>query len=292
MKKIILNLFFFPFHFIFYLFSCFALGTTLTLSFILIYLGLILVPFSRKLFYAWIHKIAGYWISFSSLWIKKFIRINFTGEFPEKNKNIFVIANHQFMLDTLLINSLAARFGVGGEIKFFSKKSIGNIPVFGWCLRILGYIMLKRLWSEDRDFVLKAFSKIRDNNFKFWLVSFPEGTRFKKEKLEKSNAIAQKKNLPTNRYTLLPRHRGFMEAIDQLQDRLNCICDITIAYVKKPALITYTLAGYTQGVHIDMRILEKTNKEEASDFLTKRFMRKEKLMESFYKNHCFPKEDI
>ena len=292
MKKKALKLLFLPFHCIFYLFSLSIIGVALLLVFILIFLGLPLRSLSKEYFYHWSHTIAGYWIVLMCFWINKFVRIHVTGKYPEKNKNAFAISNHQYMLDLLLIENIAIDCGIRGELQVFGKKAFGDIPIFGWCLRMLGFVLLKRSWAEDKENVMKALSEIKESTSKFWLILCPEGTRWSLKKLEKSNAIAQKKNLPLTKYTLLPRSRGFVEVVTHLKERLDCICDITIAYTKKPSLITYVLAGYIQEVHVDVRTYEKLDmdREETKDWLEKSFLRKEKLLKYFHENQSFPKE--
>ena len=255
--------------------------------------SILLLPFSKKYFYSWNHKIAGFWVTTLSLWNRLFVNYHITGTLPPKNKNIFVFCNHQFMLDVLVIQKIATDFGIKGELKFFSKKSLGYLPFFGWSMMLLGFILLKRSWAEDKEATLKAFSNIRQNDFKFWLASFPEGTRITKSKWEKSKTLAQKKGRKPLQHLIFPRTRGFTESMYQLRNRLELICDMTIAYPKKPVRVLYMLAGYTQEVHVNIQIHEKVNMEkvEAKEWLEERFVQKDKLLQFFKENGHFPEKE-
>ncbi|MEC7181692.1 MAG: hypothetical protein VXW15_03200, partial [Bdellovibrionota bacterium] len=49
------------------------------------------------------------------------------------------------------------------------------------------------------------FKKFFDHDIPIWLMLFPEGTRFREDKLKKTKKITEKKKLPPLQHVLLPR---------------------------------------------------------------------------------------
>ena len=80
-----------------------------------------------------------------------------------------IIANHQSMLDIILINRLRYRF------KWISKIEITSVPVLGWYLRMAGYITVDRGNDESKSEMLeKSFECLKQG---ISIMIFPEGTR-------------------------------------------------------------------------------------------------------------------
>lgn len=48
---------------------------------------------------------------------------------------------------------------------------------------MMGMIMIKRNWTQDRDKIDRVFSAIKTYKSPTWIVSYCEGTRMTKEKL-------------------------------------------------------------------------------------------------------------
>lgn len=99
------------------------------------------------------------------------------GEFPPKGKNYVFMCNHQSQLDIPVLEVLLKDY----EIRFLAKKSLFDIPFFGWGIKALGYIPVER---EDPKEGLKSLfaciERLREGNS---LVIFPEGTRSKEGEL-------------------------------------------------------------------------------------------------------------
>lgn len=91
-------------------------------------------------------------------------------EFVKKNRTYVIVANHQSMLDILvLLASLPVHF------KFMAKRELMPVPIIGWHMALAGYVRLDR---ESKESGKQALLKSRE-----WLrkgvsiLMFPEGTR-------------------------------------------------------------------------------------------------------------------
>jgi 1-acyl-sn-glycerol-3-phosphate acyltransferase len=80
-----------------------------------------------------------------------------------------IIANHQSILDILLINCLRYRF------KWISKIENINLPVLGWYLRMAGYITVNRGNEESKAEMLERSDQCLRQGIS--IMIFPEGTR-------------------------------------------------------------------------------------------------------------------
>jgi 1-acyl-sn-glycerol-3-phosphate acyltransferase len=80
-----------------------------------------------------------------------------------------IIANHQSLLDILLINCLRYRF------KWISKIENVRVPVLGWYLKMAGYITVNRGNEESKTKMLERSYNCLHQGISIML--FPEGTR-------------------------------------------------------------------------------------------------------------------
>lgn len=95
-------------------------------------------------------------------------RLRVTGRWPGGGPYV-VVANHQSMLDVLLLSRLPV------EMKWVAKESLFRIPWMGWMFTLAGDIPVRR---GDRDSASGALGKARaylDRGVSVML--FPEGTR-------------------------------------------------------------------------------------------------------------------
>lgn len=102
------------------------------------------------------------------------IRIKvFSENWPERSKNYVFMCNHQSQLDIPVLESLLKDY----KIRFLAKKSLFNIPFFGWGIKALGYVPVEREDpKEGLKSLLACVEKLKEG---FSLVVFPEGTRSK-----------------------------------------------------------------------------------------------------------------
>lgn len=94
--------------------------------------------------------------------------------YKEENlpKDIYVfMSNHQSQLDIPVLEKVLEPY----NIRFLAKKSLFNIPFFGWGIRILGYVPVER--EDPREGFRSIFLCLEKLKEGCSLVIFPEGTR-------------------------------------------------------------------------------------------------------------------
>ncbi len=91
-------------------------------------------------------------------------------EFLNKYDSYIFVINHQSMFDIPILMQATP-----SNIRFIYKKSLTQIPIFGWAMYLSGYIPI------DRDDARIAMKTLKDSAKKLIngisLVIFPEGTR-------------------------------------------------------------------------------------------------------------------
>lgn len=118
----------------------------------------------------WVHLVGIYW-SRCLLWLCPVWSLEADGlENFERNRAYVIVANHQSLLDIVVIYAaLTIHF------KFMAKKELFRIPFLGWHMFLAGDIPIDR---GNRDSAKRAIEKSRDWLRKgFSVVFFPEGTR-------------------------------------------------------------------------------------------------------------------
>jgi 1-acyl-sn-glycerol-3-phosphate acyltransferase len=116
-------------------------------------------------------KIMGHWTSFC-LRIFLSVKIVIKGENNIiKNEKFFIASSHQSMFETFYLQTIF------NSPVFILKKELISIPVFGWYLKKIGSITIKReKVSKDN---LGFFAKVSEilQNSQRPLIIFPQGTR-------------------------------------------------------------------------------------------------------------------
>ena len=149
-----------------FLFSLFFFLGIIFIS--LIFLPTFLLPQKIVLFGG---KIMGYWASFC---LRIFLSTKIIVRGKENiisNEKFFIAASHQSMFETFFLQTIF------NSPVFILKKELLTIPIFGWYLRKIGSISIKRnKISKDNlgffDDILKLISS-SDRP----LIIFPQGTR-------------------------------------------------------------------------------------------------------------------
>ena len=113
----------------------------------------------------------GYWTSFC---LKSFLSVKISVKGKENivsNKKFFIAASHQSMFETFYLQTIF------NSPVFILKKELLSIPIFGWYLKKIGSISIKR-GKVSRD-NLGFFDDISFmvNNSNRPLIIFPQGTR-------------------------------------------------------------------------------------------------------------------
>ena len=116
-------------------------------------------------------KIMGYWASFC---LKFFLSTKLIIKGRENiinNKKFFIAASHQSMFETFFLQTIF------NSPVFILKKELLMIPIFGWYLKKIGSISIKRnkISKDNLGFFGDVLRLINTSNRP--LIIFPQGTR-------------------------------------------------------------------------------------------------------------------
>ena len=153
-----------------FLFSLFFFTGIIFIS--LIFLPAILLPKKLVLFGG---KIMGYWTSFC-LQIFLSTKIIIKGkENIIENKKFFIAASHQSMFETFFLQTIF------NSPVFILKRELLMIPIFGWYLKKIGSISIKRnkVSKENLGFFDDITKQVNSSDRP--LIIFPQGTRLSPE---------------------------------------------------------------------------------------------------------------
>ena len=134
----------------------------------LIFLPAIFLPNKVILFGG---KLMGYW---TSLCLQIFLATKIIIKGKEniiKDKKFFIASSHQSMFETFFLQT------VFNSPVFILKKELLMIPIFGWYLKKIGSISIKRnkISKENLNFFSDILKQI--NSSERPLIIFPQGTR-------------------------------------------------------------------------------------------------------------------
>ena len=143
----------------------------------IIFISLIFLPaiFFPKKIVLFGGKIMGYWTSFC-LQIFLSTKIIIKGkENIIQNKKFFIAASHQSMFETFFLQTIF------NSPVFILKKELLMIPIFGWYLKKIGSISIKRnkISKENLGFFDDISKQIKSSDRP--LIIFPQGTRLPPE---------------------------------------------------------------------------------------------------------------
>ena len=149
-----------------FLFSLFFFTGIIFIS--LIFLPAILLPKKLVLFGG---KIMGYWTSFC---LQIFLSTKIVVKGREniiENKKFFIASSHQSMFETFFLQTIF------NSPVFILKKELLMIPIFGWYLKKIGSISIKRnkVSKENLGFFDDISKQINSSDRP--LIIFPQGTR-------------------------------------------------------------------------------------------------------------------
>ena len=153
-----------------FLFSLFFFTGIIFIS--LIFLPAFLLPKKIVLFGG---KIMGYWASFC---LKFFLLTKIIIKGKEniiKDQKFFIAASHQSMFETFFLQTIF------NSPVFILKKELLMIPIFGWYLKKIGSISIRRnkISKENLGFFADISRKINSSDRP--LIIFPQGTRLPPE---------------------------------------------------------------------------------------------------------------
>ena len=134
----------------------------------IIFLPSLLMPRSVVLFGG---RLMGYWTSFC---LKIFLSTKILIKGKENiisNKKFFIAASHQSMFETFFLQTIY------NSPVFILKKELLLIPIFGWYLKKIGSISIKRnkVTKDNLGFFEEITSQIKNSERP--VIIFPQGTR-------------------------------------------------------------------------------------------------------------------
>jgi hypothetical protein len=183
-----------------------------------------------------------------------------------------------------------------------------------WCFE---YIFLSRKWHVDRPRIVNGLTRAKSDNNPMWLLLFPEGTVIDEQSKLSSQRYAKKAGITdfNAKYVLLPRSTGLYHTLRCLEEKTEYLYDFTISFSgldsSTPPFDQYPIdriflegAGpETVHIHVDRFKLSEIpglctmlgtpyQPEEATpaafeEWMRKRFMEKDALLEKFHLNSSF-----
>ena len=149
-----------------FLFSIFFFSGIILIS--IIFLPALILPQKFTLFGG---KLMGYW---AAICLKIFLSTKIIVKGKEnliKNEKFFIASSHQSMFETFFLQTIF------NSPVFILKKELLMIPIFGWYLKKIGSISIKRnkVSKENINF-FEDISKIITNTNRP-IIIFPQGTR-------------------------------------------------------------------------------------------------------------------
>jgi 1-acyl-sn-glycerol-3-phosphate acyltransferase len=125
------------------------------------------LPFDRRL--TWLHQFTCFWASLYT-WCNPVWRVKIEGrQNIRRNVPYVMVANHQSLLDILVLFRLFAHF------KWVSKIENFRVPAIGWNMSLNRYIKLRRGDRTSVEQMMRACERsLAEGNS---IMMFPEGTR-------------------------------------------------------------------------------------------------------------------
>lgn len=207
-------------------------------------------------------------------------------------ESAFVIANHVFGGDFMVIDYLAKKKGMLGYIRYFIKRQVYHIPLFGWVMYFIGFPALDRNWRQDSGKIKKSISHIIDWSLPVWLVSHVEGTRINPKAIAESREFTDSMNMPPLNHVILPRYKGFwLTSLALRNSHIGYVYDVTMAYYHDEKGFGYTpstwdfflgqMSKFHVHIHVERMPLSSVPVEDAecAQWLYSRFYRKDQLLE-------------
>jgi 1-acyl-sn-glycerol-3-phosphate acyltransferase len=111
------------------------------------------------------HRIAGVAVRLNPFWDFRVV----DDVHPDPRRPYVFVANHQSNADAFLVAM------VPWEMKWLSKKSIFDIPLLGWMMRVAGDVEVDR---GNKESARRAMAEMRERlDRKLSVIIFPQGTR-------------------------------------------------------------------------------------------------------------------
>lgn len=215
-----------------------------------------------------------------------------------------VICNHASFLDWFYLWNFISYFEDGSILTTILKHDLKKIPIIGAGMEFFEFIFLKRKLSVDKTTLENGLKQISDNNQKFWLLIFPEGTILSEETKKISEKYASNNNIPNTEYVLIPKTSGLNICAKNLLKDISCIYDLTIGYKGIKENVPMNDVDIVNSVFFDktsqpevhihvnridvIKIYDKIfNQQDFSEYVYELFRKKDKHMEFFHSKGYF-----
>ena len=209
------------------------------------------------------------------------------------SESALCIMNHHYEVDWLYGWMVGDRAGVLGNCRVYIKKMIQYVPIIGWAWCFSDTLFLARDWSQDQSTLDKCLADLQDYPSPVWILLFPEGTRYTKQKYEASKQFAEEKNLPVLKHHLVPRTKGFTYTLSRLdQNKIGVIYDVTLGCDTQVApTLTNVLLGRQTTAHLYIRRfnISEVPRDEAgaAEWLSRLYVEKDALLDNFHRTGKF-----
>lgn len=215
-----------------------------------------------------------------------------------KEHNIIVM-NHKYDIDWVVCWFITNHLKMLANSKTCAKKQLRNIPVIGWGWIFAEMIFLERNWEKDKLVMGEKVDKLVEYEDPIMILLFCEGTRFTPEKHKASVEFAKSRGLPILEHHLCPRTSGFNLIAKRCKGKVKWIYNIQLGFpeTEKKPTFSNLLRGYsfTADVFLERIPLDEvpTDSDEAtSQWLHQFYVKKDKLMDEYFKTQKFPGECV
>jgi 1-acyl-sn-glycerol-3-phosphate acyltransferase len=167
----------------------------------------------------------------------------------------FLIANHMSWVDIVAV--LRAFQGRAPFIRFFMKSQLIWFPIAGQACWALEFPFMKRhsreyleKYPEKRGEDLETTRRLcrRYRKVPVTILNYAEGTRFSKEK--------HAQQASPFRYLLRPRSGGISFVLASMNEQLDGVMDVTIAYPAHDVTMLQFLTGRVPRIAVEVRPLD------------------------------------
>ena len=202
-----------------------------------------------------------------------------------------IVLNHISTVDWIIFYSFMAKKYSINNVHQILKDDLLWYPCIGEICSSNNDIFVKRDWKSDESTIDKLLQKI-DSGF---IMIFPEGTRFTKNKLESSKLYAKENNFVDLDNLLLPKSKGTWKIINSLMkdNKLGNFYDITCISTRYRRTEMYMKEIFCDGigdVYLDIKKViypDKSiliDKSEFKLWLHSIWKQKDILMDNFTKD--------
>eukprot|EP00047_Mylnosiga_fluctuans_P019031 m.77888 g.77888 ORF g.77888 m.77888 type:complete len:345 (-) comp7933_c0_seq3:210-1244(-) len=196
-------------------------------------------------------------------------------------------------VDWFIVPLLAAQVGMAGCVQYVLKNTLRLLPWYGWYFEQHGCVYVRKDSGWDQAAMQRAMWRLRSQPF--WLVIFPEGTRFDPRKtaaISASQQFARANGYPGMHQVLFPRVRGTTTCLATLREDIAAVYDVTVAYCRaspgRPAAPSMAdlMPGWYPTIHVFLRRIPAaqipTGEGPMAKWVIERFVEKDRLLQDFY----------